>query len=84
MAIEALYPLIEFNIRNIKRKIIESLTDQLNVVIFQQLKVTVKFYQMKTELYICYYQKCIRDSYVKNINRDYSELEKYLGELGER
>ena len=38
---------------------------------------------MKTELYICYYQKCIRDSYVKNINRDYSELEKYLGELGE-
>lgn len=82
MAIEALYPLIEFNIRNIKEKgIIESLTGPVERCDISTIK---GHYEVLSDedraLYMLLSKNVLEIAMLKNINRDYSELEKYLGE----
>ncbi|BDP99144.1 hypothetical protein EfmGK961_29600 (plasmid) [Enterococcus faecium] len=65
MAIEALYPLIEFNIRNIKEKgIIESLTGPVERCDISTIKGHCEVLSDEDSIYAII-KKCIRDSYVK-------------------
>lgn len=82
MAIEALYPLIEFNIRNIKEKgIIESLTGPVERCDISTIKGHCEVLSDEDRaLYMLLSKNVLEIAMLKNINRDYSELEKYLGE----
>ena len=83
MAIEALYPLIEFNIRNIKDKgIIESLTGPVERCDISTIKGHFDVLSGEDrELYRLLSKNVLEIAMLKNINRDYSKLEKYLGDM---
>ncbi|HDE0745970.1 TPA: DUF2520 domain-containing protein, partial [Enterococcus faecium] len=78
----ALYPLIEFNIRNIKEKgIIESLTGPVERCDISTIKGHCEVLSDEDRaLYMLLSKNVLEIAMLKNINRDYSELEKYLGE----
>lgn len=82
MAIKALYPLIEFNLKNIKEKgATNSLTGpiergDLNTVI-NHLSV---LQEEDKELYRLLSKNILKIAKVKNSDRDYKNLEEYLGE----
>ena len=82
MAIKALYPLIEFNLKNInERGTINSLTGpiergDLNTVI-NHLSV---LREDDKELYRLLSKNILKIAKVKNSDRDYKNLEEYLGE----
>lgn len=82
MAIDALYPLIEFNIRNIKEKgIIESLTGPVERGDLSTINGHMQVLSGEDrELYRLLSKNVLEIAMLKNINRDYSELEKYLGD----
>lgn len=81
MAIEALYPLIEFNIKNIREKgIIDSLTGpiergDLSTVIGHCDVLGDK----DRELYKLLSRNVLEIAKLKNVQRNYENLEKYLG-----
>lgn len=82
MVIEVLYLLIEFNIRNIKEKgIIESL---IGLVECCDILIIKGYCEVLLDedrvLYMLLLKNVLEIVMLKNINRDYSELEKYLGE----
>lgn len=83
MAIEALYPLIEFNIRNIKEKgIIQSLTGPVERGDISTIKGHCEVLSDEDrKLYKLLSKNVLEIAMVKNMDRDYSELEKLLGEI---
>ena len=81
-AMKALYPLIEFNLKNIKEKgVIDSLTGPVErgdlVTVINHLDV---LREEDKELYRLLSRNILKIAKVKNLNRDYKNLEEYLGE----
>lgn len=75
---EALYPLIEFNLRSIKdRGIVNSLTGPIERGDFNHLNV---LHEEDKELYRLLSRNILKIAKVKNLERDYKNLEEYLGE----
>lgn len=81
-AIEALYPLINFNVRNIKNNgIVSSLTGPIERGDLNTVKSHCNALDKEDrELYVILSKNLLKIAKIKNINRDYSELEKFLGE----
>ena len=82
MAIKALYPLIENNLRNIKeRGAVKSLTGPIErgdlSTVINHLNVIREEYK---ELYRLLSKNILKIAKVKNKNRNYKNLEEYLGE----
>ena len=81
-AMKALYPLIEFNLKNVKEKgVIDSLTGPVErgdlVTVINHLNV---LREEDKELYRLLSRNILKIAKVKNLNRDYKNLEEYLGE----
>lgn len=81
MAIEALYPLIEFNIKNIREKgIIDSLTGPIER---GDLSTVIGHCDVledrERELYKLLSRNVLEIAKLKNVQRNYENLEKYLG-----
>ena len=81
-AMKALYPLIEFNLKNVKEKgVIDSLTGPVErgdlVTVINHLDV---LREEDKELYRLLSRNILKIAKVKNLNRDYKNLEEYLGE----
>lgn len=81
IAIKALLPLIEFNLKNIKSAgIIQSLTGPVERGDLSTIKNHCNALGKEDEiLYKLLSKKVLDIATSKNINRDYSEIEKYLG-----
>lgn len=82
MAIKALYPLIEFNLKNIKDNgIINSLTGPIErgdlSTVINHLNV---LNEEDKDLYKLLSKNILKIAKIKNADRDYKNLEKYLGE----
>ena len=82
MAIKALYPLIENNLRNIKeRGAVKSLTGPIErgdlSTVINHLNV---IREEDKELYRLLSKNILRIAKVKNLHRDYKNLEEYLGD----
>lgn len=82
MAIKALYPLIEFNLKNIREKgAINSLTGPVErgdlLTIINHLSVLKK---EDKELYKLLSKNILKIAKIKNPDRDYKNLDEYLGE----
>lgn len=82
MAIKALYPLIEFNLKNIREKgTINSLTGPIErgdlSTVINHLNV---LREEDKELYRLLSKNILKIAKVKNSDRDYKNLEEYLGE----
>ena len=82
MAIKALYPLIENNLRNIKeRGAVNSLTGPIErgdlSTVINHLNV---IREEDKELYRLLSKNILRIAKVKNLHRDYKNLEEYLGD----
>lgn len=82
MAMEALYPLIEFNLKNIKeRGTVNSLTGPIErgdlTTVINHLNV---LREEDKELYRLLSKNILKIAKVKNLERDYKNLEEYLGE----
>lgn len=82
MAIDALYPLIEFNLRNIKeRGIINSLTGPVERGDLKTIENHINVLgEEDKQLYKLLSKNILEIAKVKNIKRDYKKLEEYLGE----
>ena len=81
-AMKALYPLIEFNLKSINEKgVIDSLTGPVErgdlVTVINHLDV---LREEDKELYRLLSRNILKIAKVKNLNRDYKNLEEYLGE----
>ena len=79
---QALYPLIEFNLRNIKeRGPVNSLTGPIErgdlTTVINHLSV---LREEDKELYRLLSKNILKIAKVKNLERDYKNLEEYLGE----
>lgn len=81
MAIEALYPLIEFNIKNIREKgIIDSLTGPIERGDLSTVIGHCDVLEDKDrELYKLLSRNVLEIAKLKNVQRSYENLEKYLG-----
>lgn len=82
MAIKALYPLIENNLRNVKeRGAVNSLTGPIErgdlSTVINHLNVIP---EEDKELYRLLSKNILKIAKVKNLNRDYKNLEEYLGD----
>lgn len=82
MAIKALYPLIEFNLKNIKENgIINSLTGPIErgdlSTVINHLNV---LNEEDKDLYKLLSKNVLKIAKIKNSERDYKSLEKYLGD----
>ena len=82
MAIKALYPLIENNLRNVKeRGAVNSLTGPIErgdlSTVINHLNV---LREEDKELYRLLSKNILKIAKVKNLNRDYKNLEEYLGD----
>lgn len=82
MAINALYPLIEFNLKNIKENgIINSITGPIErgdlSIVINHLNV---LNEEDKELYKLLSKNILKIAKIKNSDRDYKNLEEYLGE----
>lgn len=82
MAIKALYPLIEFNLKNIREKgAINSLTGPVErgdlLTVINHLSVLKK---EDKELYKLLSKNILKIAKIKNPDRDYKNLDEYLGE----
>lgn len=82
MAMKALYPLIEFNLKNIREKgTINSLTGPVErgdlVTVINHLNV---LREEDKELYKLLSKNILKIAKIKNSNRDYKNLDEYLGE----
>lgn len=86
LAIKALYPLIEFNIKNIKeRGIIESLTGPIERCDLETIKDHCEVLNVEDkELYTILSKHLLEIAKIKNSSKDYSKIEKYLGEQYEK
>lgn len=82
MAIGALYPLIEFNLKNIKeRGIINSLTGPVERGDLKTIENHINALgEEDKRLYKLLSKNILEIAKVKNIERDYKKLEEYLGE----
>lgn len=82
-AIEALYPLIEFNIKNIKEKgALESLTGPIERGDLETIKKHCSFlHERELEIYKLLSLSILDIAKRKNIDKNYDNLEGYLGGL---
>lgn len=83
MAIDALYPLIDFNVRNIKENgIIQSLTGPVERGDISTIEGHCEVLSDEDrKLYKLLSKNVLEIAMVKNMDRDYSEVEKFLGEI---
>lgn len=83
MAIDALYPLIDFNVKNIKEKgIIQSLTGPVERGDISTIEGHCEVLSDEDrKLYKLLSKNVLEIAMVKNMDRDYSEVEKFLGEI---
>jgi predicted short-subunit dehydrogenase-like oxidoreductase (DUF2520 family) len=81
-AIKALYPLIKFNISNIKKNgIVKSLTGPIERGDLDTIKSHCDVLDEEDkELYVILSKNLLKIAKIKNTDRDYSKIEKYLGE----
>ncbi|KGJ50534.1 hypothetical protein KD33_00565 [Clostridium sp. NCR] len=86
IAIEALYPLIEFNIKNIKEKgVLNSLTGPIERCDLETIKDHYDVLDDEDkELYTILSRHLLKITKIKNCEKDYSKIEKYLGEQYEK
>lgn len=82
MAIKALFPLIEFNLNNIKSDgVVKSLTGPVERGDLSTIKNHCKVLCEEDEkLYKLLSKNVLKIAKTKNINRDYRKIEEYLGE----
>ncbi|ATD56147.1 DUF2520 domain-containing protein [Clostridium chauvoei] len=80
-AINSLYPLITFNIKNIKEKgVVESLTGPVERGDLNTIKAHCNsLYGIDKELYKMLSKNILEIAKIKNKDRDYKEIEEYLG-----
>lgn len=83
MAIDALYPLIDFNVKNIKEKgIIQSLTGPVERGDISTIEGHCEVLSDEDrKLYKLLSKNVLEIAMVKNMDRDYSQVEKFLGEI---
>lgn len=81
-----MYPLIEFNIKNIKEQgVLNSLTGPIERCDLETIKGHYEALNDEDkELYTILSRHLLKITKVKNYEKDYSKIEKYLGEQYEK